>query len=136
MPYDVPLRHISGDDARSLDLLGPQRGGLRSGHRQVQEEHDGCRTETRASATRPSSRQTRDLREQVADQQAGRALGPHVYVVADLHPLGGKSEEVDRARRLNDLPQHRRRDDRRRKSSRAIADGVSRPNQAVSPVPG
>jgi hypothetical protein len=58
----------------------------------------------------PVISETRDLRQEIADQQAGGALGPHVYVVADLHPLGGESEEVDRARRLNDLPQHRRRD--------------------------
>ena len=42
-------------------------------------------------------RQRRDLREQVADQQVGRALRPHVHVVTDLDALGGQGEDVDRA---------------------------------------
>jgi hypothetical protein len=86
-----------GDDARSFDLFGPHRSRLRGGHRQVQEEEmvGGQKLRQRDPAV---IWQTRDLWQQVAGQQAGGALGPHVYVVADLYPLGGKSEEVDRAR--------------------------------------
>ena len=47
------------------------------------------------------------MREQVADQQAGRSLGAHVHVVADPHPLRGKCEDVDRAGAVESRAEHR-----------------------------
>ena len=37
------------------------------------------------------------VRQQVAQQQVGRGLDPHMDVVAHGHPLGGQREDVDRA---------------------------------------
>ena len=48
-----------------------------------------------------------ELREVIANEQAGRALGPHVHVVADLDALGRKGEQVDRSCRLDEVAQHR-----------------------------
>ena len=106
MPYDVPLRHII------VTMLEPSTC---SAHIAV----DFAAAMARFRKNRwfpdrycadghPSGvRQRRELRKQVADQQVGRALGPHVHVVADLNALRGQGEEVDRAGRVQDLAQHR-----------------------------